>query len=377
MISHCAVRLRPVRSRLAGILCLLALAAGCAHDPTARELAATQMPSLPAPYANVVDGRAEFRAAFCARLAAAAAQGAATLDCDGLLWRLGDEPPLKVDVAPGGPLQDYQVIVVTGALGDCKWKGMLPFEPALQGLTAAGITVHPIVVGGRSSSAHNAQQIAAAVRALDPARPIIAVGYSKGTVDLLEFLVAEPALAQRVAAVVSVGGPVLGSPLAEEAQWWYAKLPQDAFASFCEPGDGGVFTSLLPATRRQWLEEHALPAGVRYFSIAAFTSREFLSEGLVLSWRKLGKTDQRNDGQVALRDALIPGSTLLALANADHWDLALALEGQVPVLSQRRTPRHFPRDILFEAALDVVARALGPRVAQQMPAHPQPEAVSP
>jgi hypothetical protein len=262
-------------------------------------------------------------------------------------------------------LHEYEVLVVTGALGDCKWKHMLPFGPALERLAAAGVAVHPVVVGGRSSAAHNARQIADVVRGLQASRPLIAVGYSKGTVDLLEFLVAEPELAGRVAAVISVGGPVFGSPLADDAERLARLLPDDAFSSFCDAGDGGVFTSLSPRTRREWMDAHTLPGHVGYFSIAAFTSREYLSRGLVHSWKELTKADPRNDGQVALRDALIPGSTLLALVNSDHWDLAIALDEQMPFLSARPSDRQFPRDTLFEAALDVVVRAMAdvPRAA--------------
>lgn len=343
------------------MLAFCGLAAGCAHYPTAGELARTSAPSLPAPYAAIEDGRAEFRSAFCAKLTATPSTGASQAGCDDLLWRLDDEAPsAPIDAAPAPQsLQDYEVLVVTGALGDCKWKHMLPFGPALERMTAAGVAVHPVVVGGRSSAAHNARQIATVVRSLDARRPLIAVGYSKGTVDLLEFLVAEPQLARQVVAVISVGGPVFGSPLAEDADWWYRKLPADTLGSFCDPGDGGVFKSLLPEVRRAWMAEHALPAHVRYYSIAGFTSREFLSRGLVFSWEKLAAADPRNDGQVALGDALIPGSRLLALVNADHWDLAIALDEQVPFLSARASDRLFPRDILFEAALQVVVRALG------------------
>jgi hypothetical protein len=37
----------------------------------------------------------------------------------------------------------------------------------------------------------------------------------------------------------------------------------------------------------------------------------------------LSEWDERNDGQVLAVDAVLPGSTLLAEARADHWDVAL------------------------------------------------------
>lgn len=69
------------------------------------------------------------------------------------------------------------------------------------------------------------------------------------------------------------------------------------------------------------------------------------SRGLVFSSEKLATSDRRNDGQAALGDALIPGSKLPALVNADHWDLAIALDEQMPFLSARASDRPFPRDL--------------------------------
>jgi hypothetical protein len=51
---------------------------------------------------------------------------------------------------------------------------------------------------------------------------------------------------------------------------------------------------LLPEVRRAWMAEHALPPHVRYYSIAGFTSRKFLSRGLVFSWEKLVAADLRD-----------------------------------------------------------------------------------
>ena len=187
---------------------------------------------------------------------------------------------------------------------------------------------------------------------------VVMVGYSKGAIDILQLLVDFPDLAQRVAAVVSVAGPIYGSPLAETADGWYRHLFKDSFAGLCDPGDGGVISSLLPEVRRDWIESHRLPEHVRFYSIAAFPTRKHLARGLEISWQMLASTDPRNDGQVLIGDALIPGSTLLGYANADHWDIAIAVERQMPVFSGRPSNRQFPRDALFEAMLRYVGETL-------------------
>jgi hypothetical protein len=347
---------------LAWLLLALALTSGCAHFPAAGELQAGPLPQPRPSFAPVRDERAAFRATFCARLDASPSNTVAPQDCDALLWRLPDESPARSDdiAFPATALPSFRIVVVTGALGDCRWKDMLPFGQAIDRLIANGVRVDAVVVGGRSSAEHNARQIAEALERSQSAtrEPVVMVGYSKGTVDILEFLVTYPELAQDVAAVVSFGGPVFGSPLAVDAERYYRHLPADAFSEFCEPGDGGVFTSLLPHVRQQWMAAHPLPQHVRYFSVAAFTTRDHLSRGLRHSWHELATVDERNDGQVALQDALIPGSTLLALVNSDHWDLAIALEAQVPYLSSRPSERQFPRDVLFESVLAYVTGAL-------------------
>ena len=116
--------------------------------------------------------------------------------------------------------------------------------------------------------------------------------------------------------------------------------------------------SLRPATRQAWFESHALPERVAYFSLAAFTTEEHLSHGLKPSWRSLARYDERNDGQVLAGDAIIPGSTLLGYVNADHWDVAISLERQMPQLSRRDSARVLPRSELLLAALLYVSESL-------------------
>jgi len=123
------------------------------------------------------------------------------------------------------------------------------------------------------------------------------------------------------------------------------------------PGDGQVLHSLKPATRRAWFEPHALPERVANFSLAAFTTEEHLSHGLKPAWRSLAKHDKHNDGQVLAGDAIIPGSTLLGYVNADHWDVAISLERQMPQFSRRDSARTLPRSELLLAALLYVSES--------------------
>jgi len=307
------------------------------------------------------DGRARFRSVFCELVEQSGDAQGARNRCGALLWQLADEPAADEAQAPLPPLPArLRVFVVSGAFGDCRGHDTIPYDETIDRLAAAGVPVQAVMVSGRSSAEHNAAQLAEVVRGASIAddERIVLVGYSKGVIDSLQFLIDFPDLARRVAAVVSVAGPIYGSPLAETADGWYRGLFRDSFASLCDPGDGGVIASLLPDTRRAWFETHRLPEHVRYYSIAAFPTRKHLARGLELSWQLLASTDARNDGQVLIGDALIPGSTLLGYTNTDHWDIAIAVERQMPVFSGRPSDRRFPRDALFEAMLRYVGETL-------------------
>ncbi len=324
----------PACNPLPGLLALVMLA-GCQSYPTRDEIAATAV-AVPASPVDTAwqDGRARFRQIFCQVAERQGAVGSDDPDCRSLLWRLADEPPSKQD-APPLPLIDptLRFFLVTGALSDCFGIDALPYRESVEQLAGDGVTVRTIRVNGRSGASHNARQMAGVLAAaVEPTDRVVLMGYSKGAIDILHFLHEYPDAARQVAAVVSLAGPILGSPLAERSAWLYEHLLSQAFAARCDPGDAGLVDSMLPDARREWLEGHPPPSGIAYFSLAAFTTRPHLARALRPSWRLLAGSDPRNDGQVLPGDALIPGSTLLGYANADHWGLAIAVERELPHL---------------------------------------------
>ena len=341
----------------------LALAA-CASFPDPSELTATTAAypggALPASF----DGRARYRQIFCELVAGRPDADVGAPGCDDLVWRLRDEPSPGVSKQLPTLAEGLRIFVVSGAFSDCRAPATIPFEDEIRRLSAQGTRIAPLMVSGRSGASHNAGQIAEALRDANvaPDERVVLVGYSKGTVDILEFLTSYPDAAQPVVAVVSVAGAVQGSPLADDGDWWYRTLFSKAFAGTCDPGDGQVLHSLRPDIRKAWLQAHALPDRVSYYSLAAFTTEEHMSHGLKPTWRALARYDKRNDGQMVVGDAVIPGSTLLGYVNADHWDMAIALERQMPQLSGRDDPRSLPRSELLHAALLYVSESL-PRTA--------------
>jgi len=225
-----------------------------------------------------------------------------------------------------------------------------------------GYRIESIDVSGLSSSARNAEIIAKAVtrQISGPTQRLILLGYSKGTTDILHFLVAYPELALRIEAVLSVAGAVNGSPLADryaevEYDNWLARL----FPERCQPGDRGVFDSLSRTQQFQWLATHPLPEHVRYYSLASFARYADIQMYLQPTYKLLEQIHPLNDGQLLFIDQLIPGSTLLGYVNADHWTIAIPVEEKFSRRDPALKDRHRQlRDVLFEAMILFLAEDL-------------------
>jgi hypothetical protein len=348
---------RPANHALAITVLAGLVLPGCVSLPTADELRQAPAPHLDAAAPpGIVDGRAAFRVHFCESLAEYPEDSGPPAACDFWLHRLEDEPagPAAARRIAAAPMQ---VLLVTGAFSECFGEEALPFGSALASLRGSGIRIDTTVVGGRSGTEHNAREIAAHLAAwpVHPDIPLTLIGYSKGTIDILQFLVDFPEAARQVDAVVSVAGSVGGSPLADEFEGLYEFLFSHLPSGHCPPGDGDVVHGLRTDVRDAWLHENELPASIDYYSIAAFTTHDRVAWSLAVSWKTLLKHERRNDGQVLAHDALIPGSTLLGYLDADHWAVALDIEDESPLLAHRDEEAQFPHRALLHAILRQVA----------------------
>ena len=345
-------------SRIIALAVAVSLAlTGCVSMPTAEELRRAPSPHLTSGAPDgIVDGRAEFRPLFCDSLEEHPEGAGPPVACDFWLHRLDDEPAAAALQHPPSS-SPMQVLLVSGAFSECFGPNAQPFHSAVGPLRDRGHRVDTIMVGGRSGTEHNARQIADYLDAwtVRPEMPLVLIGYSKGTSDMLQFLVDFPEHAQQVDAVVSVAGSVGGSRLADDFDGLYEFLFSHLPSGHCPPGDGDVLHSLRTDVRDEWLRDSELPNEVDYYSIAAFTTHERVARALVASWEILLKHGRRNDGQLLARDALIPGSTLLGYLNADHWAVALDIEDDSPLLAHRDMEAQFPHLALLQAILQSVA----------------------
>jgi pimeloyl-ACP methyl ester carboxylesterase len=361
-----AIRVRR-RIIVLATMTLSVLFAACATKPLIPYSADTPpMVLVPAPLAGIADKRGRFREIYCAVLAA---RGPALPDhrsCEDALTRVGTEPAGTGEPVELGQSRQHLIAAVVPGVGyDCFKPWLNPPDTVVTHLRQSGFDATLLDVDALSSSANNARQIRDAIMAMpapEGAPRIVLIGYSKGAPDMLEALVTYPEIRSRLAAVVSAAGAVGGSPLANDAEQYQADLLRYFPGATCASGDGGAVQSLRPATRKMWLAQHPLPGGLRYYSIVTFPQPDRISSILKSSYNKLSRVDSRNDSQVIFYDQVVPGSTLLAYVNADHWALAVPVARTHPTIgSLFVTENAYPREALAEAILRFVEEELAER----------------
>lgn len=349
----------PARRVLAVVL-LLSLAA-CASDPPLRqpsdEETAAELQAI-IESEQVEDRRGRFREIYCEVLEAHGHELPDYRPCDEALRRTGFE-----EGATGEPVtlderrSDFLALMVPGLGWNCFAEWLDLSGSVLEHIGRYGWDLREVPVDGLSSTENNARMIRDFVASLpeeDADRPLVLLGYSKGTPDILTALVDYPELAERVEAVVSVAGAVRGSPLSENATQGQANMLTLVPGSACEKedGDNEAVRSLLPDVRQDWLAQNPLPDNVRYYSIITFPEPERVSWVLRNSYLLLGETDVRNDSQLVIFDQLIPGSTVMAVVNADHWAVAVPIQRSHPFVGATFVSRNdYPREAFLEAIL--------------------------
>lgn len=340
-----------------GLGAFLALVA-CASKPLIPYTAETPpLVLLPASAAGVSDARGRFREIFCAILEARQSELPDYRPCGEALARVGVEPAGTGMPVNLGLSQRHLVAMVVPGIGyDCFAPWLNPPGTVVAHLKRFGYDATWLNVDALSSSANNARQIRDAIMSTPPpgndGPRIVLIGYSKGAPDILEAVVNYPEIRSRVAAVVSAAGAVGGSPLANDAEQYQADLLQYFPGATCRPGDGGGVQSLRPGVRKAWLAAHPLPTELRYYSLVTFPQRERISSILTSSYDKLAQVDARNDSQMIFYDQVIPGSTIIGYANADHWALAVPVARTRPTIGAMFVTRNaYPREALTEAIL--------------------------
>jgi len=348
----------PTGAALLLLVVVVAGAAGCRSG-----VPITWHSAPPAVPPGVLDARARFREIFCEVRAVRGAAAPVPDDrpCDDALVRLPDEPPATgARVVTASSAARRRIVVVPGLFSECIAPWITPFDDSLPRLEALGYRTELVRVSGTATSTANARRVRDAVLSLPDLgadERVVLVGYSKGAVDVVEALATFPELAPRVAALVSVAGPITGSPIADDFAPWQRAVIETVASPFCGGGRGAI-GSLRREERRAFLARARLPASVRYFSLIAMVEEPAVSRGLLPPYRDLALVDAHNDGQVLAEDAIIPGSVLLGYVRADHWAVAMPVSRKTGLLGwlvRLAVDRNqYPREILLEAIVRAV-----------------------
>ncbi len=263
-------------------------------------------------------------------------------------------PQARVDL---GPLTaKYRVLIVPGFFSACAASVAPVFGDAIDHLRSRhGMTVETWVSPNDSSEANGA----AIARYLHEhmatdQRKYIIVAHSKGAPDVQAALALHPEARDAVAAFIAIAGAVGGSLIADllpaQANIWMDRFK---FGS-CQGDVAAALTSLKKSVRQKFLAAHPDPV-VPSYSLPAVSDRAHTSKGLLEAWQLMSYLSPRQDSQLAYEDTILPGSTVLGIARADHLAVAMPFDkASDSSIRSFADQGHYPRAALLEAMLRFV-----------------------
>jgi len=277
-----------------------------------------------------------------------------TGDWSGCEQFLQTAPQGRVDLAPLA--SKYRVLIVPGFFSACASSIAPAFGDGLDHMrNQHGMTVESWVPPNDSSEANGAS-LAQYLRdhMITDQRKYIVLGYSKGAPDVQTALALHPEAKDAVAAFIAVAGAVGGSLIADllpaQANNWIQRFKMGK----CEGDVATAFTSLKKSVRQQFLAAHPNPV-VPSYSLPATSDRAHTSKALLEAWQLMSFLAQRQDSQLAYEDAILPGSTVLGIARADHLAVAMPFEkASDSSIRSFADQGHYPRAALLEAMLRFV-----------------------
>jgi hypothetical protein len=234
-------------------------------------------------------------------------------------------------------------MIVGGAFTHCFEKeGVFAFGKSIHHLTGHGVAF------GR---------IAAYLEA-NPGE-YIAIGHSKGAVDLMTAIQIHDVARQSIKVLISIAGAIGGTRLSDRGaflgEFGFHYVVHQSGLGHCEIKDNGGIGSLRRDVRYRALRAWHPPGTLRTYSLVAVSSKQKTSGPLQLLWKQNAIYSIDQDSHIIAEEAVIPGSAFLGIAKGDHWAVALPMS-EHPDASRRVNHNPFPRTALLEALIRYVTR---------------------
>ncbi len=219
-------------------------------------------------------------------------------------------------------LRRHKVLLVSGYFGDVD---PAYFADQLRWLGSLGVEREKVPVKSRQSVAVNAPIVAAAIRS--SAKPVLLITHSKGSVDALEALRADPSLREKVKGWISLQGAFLGSPVADMLLDGSVLDPVLAIVILEFLGGTRVSAQeLTTRASRAYAREHAAAIGalLREVPTVALASALDRAQGgraktrLEIPHALMSRQGIRSDGLVPIDAAVLPGMDFVRIAGLDH-----------------------------------------------------------
>jgi hypothetical protein len=314
---------------------------------------------VPAGWLAPVDDRELFAKRFCAAVPASYGR------CDRWLNLPSTLDPNQVGSwASLGPDPDtrYMVVAVGGIFSDCLNDVVTTLSDALEHLRTLHFTTDYWRTCADCTTAENGAKLLEHLRGLPNATKVIAVGHSKGAVDLIDAVSQDPSIGDVLKAVITINSPVSGSRLADIVPQALDDLTKKVGKiGGCSLGSGKGLDSLARRERQLfWVKNPTLTSRTRFLSLVSVSDRDHTSPVFHVLWDPMSRYSRDQDSQVIAEEAIVPGGRYLGRLVADHWAAAFPIElVQSPIVDTLfKGQNHFPRGAMLEAAVRVAIEEL-------------------
>lgn len=301
------------------------------------------------------DRRSAFADVFCSVLRDEHPDDGTWGDCSQYIDATPDGQPASL-----GPIPNkYRILVLPGFMSSCVSSTEALGKGQEHLRKEHGLDVEYLQLPNDSSE-NNGKMIADYLRkhaGSDP-RKYILIGYSKGAPDVQVGLAQDPEAAKNVAAFVSLAGAVGGSPVANTIPAMIDRYTKSLNLGSCQGDIAQAAKSLRSDVRHTFLAEHPDPI-VPTYSVSALSDQSNTSKLLWEAWQLLSAYDKQQDSQLTKQDSVVPGSTFLGAARADHLAIALAFEDSPEAqIKSFMDHNHYPRTALMESIVRFVVSDL-------------------